>query len=97
LHTLIAVRLSTSIAIGAYSISKEPNNEYLKLHSQPAKEALKMLFSYPTDSSRMHVKNFNSEVLLKLFSSINTQAINLNVNEITDISLTELFVVMAKK
>jgi Ser/Thr protein kinase RdoA (MazF antagonist) len=103
LHTLIAVRLSTSIAIGAYSISKEPDNEYLKLHSHPAKEALKMLFSstdITTDSSilntSMHTKHSTGEVLLNLFSRINKTAINFSVNEMTDNYLTALLIGMAK-
>ena len=45
LHTLICVRLCISIMIGAFSISKDPSNEYLKLHSHPAKQALRMLNS----------------------------------------------------
>lgn len=43
LHTLICARLCTSIMIGAYSISKDPANEYLKLHAHPAKEALRAM------------------------------------------------------
>lgn len=40
LRTLVAVRLSISISVGAFSISKDPSNEYLKLHAVPAKSAL---------------------------------------------------------
>ena len=45
LHTLICMRLCVSIMIGAYSISMDPSNEYLKLHSNPAKETLRALMS----------------------------------------------------
>lgn len=116
LHTLIAVRLCSSIAIGAYSISKEPNNEYLKLHSHPAKEALKLLFNHvsidisttSTDipavntnsavhDTNIHKDHLSGENLLHLFSTINTAAINLSIENITDVILTKLFVGMAKK
>lgn len=46
LLTLVAVRLSTCIAIGAYSISQDPTNEHLKTHSVPARQALKKLYAY---------------------------------------------------
>jgi Ser/Thr protein kinase RdoA (MazF antagonist) len=41
LPMLMATRLATSIMVGAYSISKEPENEYLKLHALPARKSLK--------------------------------------------------------
>jgi hypothetical protein len=40
LPILIAVRLSISIMVGAYSIAREPNNEYLRLHAMPARTML---------------------------------------------------------
>ena len=55
----IACRLATSATSGAYSLSQDPDNEYLKLHAVPAlktlilirsmdKEVLsKALFSFP--------------------------------------------------
>lgn len=46
LPVLIAARLAASISMGAYSLSKDPENEYLKLHAVPAREALKTLMSY---------------------------------------------------
>mmetsp|Transcript_11724 Transcript_11724/g.17763 ORF Transcript_11724/g.17763 Transcript_11724/m.17763 type:complete len:631 (+) Transcript_11724:59-1951(+) len=49
LQMLIGVRLAASISMGAYSIQKDPENEYLKLHAQPAREALKILMSFDTD------------------------------------------------
>ena len=41
LPMLMATRLATSVMVGAYSISKEPDNEYLKLHALPARKSLK--------------------------------------------------------
>eukprot|EP01039_Chlorochromonas_danica_P010597 gene10598-11743_t len=40
LPILIASRLCLSIMVGAYSISKEPDSEYLKIHALPARRAL---------------------------------------------------------
>lgn len=40
LRTLVAARLTQSIAMGAFSLSKDPTNEYLKLHAQPARKTL---------------------------------------------------------
>jgi len=36
LRVLIACRLACSATMGAYSISQEPTNEYLKLHAEPS-------------------------------------------------------------
>eukprot|EP01034_Spumella_vulgaris_P021428 gene21428-27458_t len=58
LPVLIATRLSISISVGAYSISKEPENEYLKLHALPARKALLLLRS---TESRKH-EDFFREV-----------------------------------
>ena len=44
LRVLVATRLVQSIAMGAYSISKDPTNEYLKLHAVPARRGLKNLW-----------------------------------------------------
>ncbi len=41
----IACRLATSATSGAYSLSQDPNNEYLKLHAVPALKALMLLRS----------------------------------------------------
>jgi len=62
LKTLIAARLSISISIGAYSISKDPTNEYLKLHAMPARRALMYLWS------------LDSEMLFNLFIDVQTAA-----------------------
>lgn len=40
LRTLIAARVATSVTLGAFSISKDPENEYLKLHAKPGRVAL---------------------------------------------------------
>jgi Ser/Thr protein kinase RdoA (MazF antagonist) len=45
LYTLICVRLCISISIGAYSLSQNPENEYLKLHSIPAISVPRYLIS----------------------------------------------------
>jgi Ser/Thr protein kinase RdoA (MazF antagonist) len=52
LRVLIAARLAASISMGAYSLSQDPDNEYLKLHAVPARNALKVLLSY--DPARLH-------------------------------------------
>lgn len=49
LRVLIAARLGASISMGAYSISKDPENEYLKLHALPAKKALRTLMSFDAE------------------------------------------------
>ena len=45
LRTLVACRLSTSVTLGAFSISKDPTNEYLKLHAKPGREKLVKFWS----------------------------------------------------
>ncbi len=40
LRLLIACRLATSVTLGAFSISQDPSNEYLKLHAKPGREGL---------------------------------------------------------
>jgi Ser/Thr protein kinase RdoA (MazF antagonist) len=52
LYTLIAVRLSISIMVGAYSISQEPDNPYLKIHAVPARDALRWLRGASTLTAR---------------------------------------------
>lgn len=49
LKVLIACRLSISISVGAYSIYKDPTNEYLKLHAIPARKTLTMLWNIDTN------------------------------------------------
>lgn len=46
---LIAMRLSLSIAIGAYSIAQSPKDAYLTLHAIPAKDALRFVWNLPND------------------------------------------------
>ena len=45
LQTLVCARLSASISMGAFSIFKDPTNEYLKLHALPARRALDLLWN----------------------------------------------------
>jgi len=40
LPTLMAVRLSISVMVGAYSIAQQPENAYLRLHAVPGRQAL---------------------------------------------------------
>lgn len=40
LPILMAVRISISVMVGAYSIAKQPDNEYLKVHAVPGRKAL---------------------------------------------------------
>lgn len=48
---IIALRLSTSVTIGHYSIIMNPENrEYLELHATPAKKALKYIWRKKTDA-----------------------------------------------
>ena len=47
LPTLIASRIAMSLTIGAFSSSKDPDNEYLKLTLRPGWEALKQLRATP--------------------------------------------------
>jgi hypothetical protein len=85
LHTLICVRLCISIMIGAYSISKDPTNEYLKLHAHPAKEALRKMLrgagtgcslSAPVaDASATHALDPSS--LLRLFTRVSEEILAL--------------------
>jgi len=47
---LIACRLSCSVTLGAYAYHKDPENEYLLLHAQPAWETLDLIWG--TDEMR---------------------------------------------
>ena len=49
LRVLVASRLATSICLGAYSMSKDPTNEYLALHAKPAINALIHFWSLDAD------------------------------------------------
>jgi Ser/Thr protein kinase RdoA (MazF antagonist) len=44
LLTLAAGRLAISVTLGAYSYSKQPENHYLLIHSEPAWAALHTLW-----------------------------------------------------
>lgn len=63
LQTLIAVRLSTSITLGIYALSKDPLNEYLKLHAVPARMALSAILGIETDAFRVMLQQIQFEVL----------------------------------
>lgn len=103
LHTLICMRLCLSIMIGSFSISKDPTNEYLKLHSQPSKQVLRMLSKVAdilpfVSVSGIHGdgerKCLSSSTLLKVFSNIS----NTDISKATDSKgLAELFVDIAHK
>ena len=43
LPVLILTRLSISVMVGAFAISKEPDNPYLKLHAIPGRDAISFL------------------------------------------------------
>ena len=101
LHTLLCVRLCLSIMIGAYSISMDPSNEYLKLHSHPAKEALRRLLltelqeSATGQNTRQHDLCLTSQLdhqplgpsnLKKLFQNVR-DAIFLRKDPFSDASL----------
>jgi len=44
LRLLVAARLSCSVTLGAYSYSKNPDNQYLLLHAEPAWKALELIW-----------------------------------------------------
>mmetsp|Transcript_9411 Transcript_9411/g.10914 ORF Transcript_9411/g.10914 Transcript_9411/m.10914 type:complete len:234 (-) Transcript_9411:86-787(-) len=46
LRICIASRLAISITLGALSIYKDPNNEYLKRHAQPGRNALRSFWTH---------------------------------------------------
>lgn len=46
---LAACRLAMSCTFGAFSLSKDPSNEYLKLHAQPAWRALSAVVQAPRE------------------------------------------------
>jgi inosine triphosphate pyrophosphatase len=50
LRLLMAVRLACSATLGAYSIAMNPDNEYLKLHAEPAWNSLSFLMN-PTNTA----------------------------------------------
>ena len=59
----MAVRLSTSVMVGAYSISKEPENEYLKLHAIPARSCLRQWSSIPWSTHAEFFTSLQNEYL----------------------------------
>ena len=59
LLVLSAVRLSISILNGAYAISKDPDNEYLKIHSVPARKALENIWKWYKENKSNCYNFFN--------------------------------------
>jgi inosine triphosphate pyrophosphatase len=49
LHLLTACRLACSVTLGAYSLKQNPGNTYLLLHSQPAWNALELIWGYTAE------------------------------------------------
>ena len=61
LRILVAARLAQSVTLGAFSLSKDPENEYLKLHAVPGKKALELLVELTDDAFGVMVtKRMNS-------------------------------------
>jgi hydroxylysine kinase len=49
LRLLVACRLATSVTLGAFSISQDPSNEYLKLHAKPGRTGLLAFWNMNAD------------------------------------------------
>lgn len=75
LPLLIKVRLCISIMCGACAISKDPSNEYLKLHAVPARNALVLLSST------------NLKSLVGLFNEVQIKALEGNLNSVDSYTL----------
>lgn len=59
----MGVRLAASASMGAYSISQDPTNEYLKLHALPAQVGLKniLAMNYTKVQSLLHLINSDTD------------------------------------
>ena len=69
LYTLIAARLATSVTLGIYALSKDPTNEYLKLHAVPGRQALAAILEIsPTDFKHLAAR-ICSEATSELLSN----------------------------
>jgi Ser/Thr protein kinase RdoA (MazF antagonist) len=55
LHPLVCARLAQSVTMGAYSYSKNPQNEYLLVTAQPGWKLLKLLMSFTAEQ----IERFN--------------------------------------
>ena len=89
LHTLICMRLCLSIMIGSFSISKDPSNEYLKLHSIPSKQALKMLLKgsgtlLSVDSTESNNGDNKKCLSLSLLSKVVSELSSLDISKATN-------------
>lgn len=60
IQTLVGVRLAASTSMGAYSISQDPTNEYLKLHAIPAQNGLQNILSMDAKKMQTLVHMINS-------------------------------------
>ena len=60
LPILIQVRLSISVMIGACAISKEPDNEYLKLHAVPGRDAILVMNKTSNEVHSNYYKAINT-------------------------------------
>lgn len=64
LQTLIAARLATSVTLGFYALSKDPSNEYLKLHAIPGRRSLASVLAIDPAAFRAMVGGIQRESLL---------------------------------
>ena len=81
LRLLIASRLACSFTLGSYSYSLNPENEYLLLHAEPAKNALKLIWGGGCDKESI-------DSLFAISSSTITKDKNGNIYY-TDISMSD--------
>jgi inosine triphosphate pyrophosphatase len=61
LPILIACRLACSVTLGAYSYAKNPDNQYLLLHAEPAWKALEMIWPYD-EALRLEMRRASSRL-----------------------------------
>lgn len=86
LPILIQVRLSISVMVGACAISKEPENEYLKLHAVPGRDAIQFMCS---QTNEKHSTYF--QAVHEAFSADSTVAAGAQQADLLDESVyTEL-------
>lgn len=69
LQTLVAVRLCTSVTLGIYALSKDPTNEYLKLHAVPGRKALAAVLAIRPPDFLAMFKEIQRESLATSLSS----------------------------
>lgn len=61
LPVLMAVRLSASVMVGAYSIFKEPDNDYLTLHAVPGRKSLTFWTAQPWETHTQYFADLQKE------------------------------------